>query len=245
MSFGLRRGRVLDAGAIGLREGELPPMPDDVAKRPEGARIDPRLWFEHPDRPLEVEIGSGKGTFLVEESPRRPDTNFLGIELAREFYTYAADRCRRRGLANVRVLCTDAGEFLHWRVPDSIARAIHLYFPDPWPKSRHHKRRMVQDRFLEDGHRILEPGGEIRIVTDHDEYWAWMEGFFSRWAPSDGSGPFIRRDWNDPGSTPGTGGELVGTNFERKYAREGRTFHAAILVRGAGAAPLPDRAPST
>ncbi len=231
MSFGLGRGRTLDPGTVGVREEELPSLPDDVASRPDAARIDPRCWFERSELPFEIEIGSGKGTFLLEEASRHPDTNFLGIEIAREFYAYAADRCRRRGLGNVRMLCADAGEFLHWRVRDGVVDSIHLYFPDPWPKSRHHKRRIVQDRFLEDARRVLKSGGELRIVTDHDDYWAWMESFFERWAPAHGGGPFIRRMWSGRSPESGEGGEIVGTNFERKYAREGRSFHAIVLER--------------
>ena len=75
----------------------------------------------------------------------------------------------------------DAGELLHWRIPDGIIDVLHLYFPDPWPKPRHHKRRMVSDRFLGDVHRVLRPGGELRVVTDHADYWSWMEEHFARW----------------------------------------------------------------
>lgn len=225
MSFGLRRKRELDPGPVGV--AALPPLPDSAVADPRGARIDPRAWFADPARPLEIEIGSGKGTFLLQAAAARPEVNFLGFEWAREFYEYAADRCRRAGLANVRLVNADATEFLHWRCPDSVARVIHLYFPDPWPKTRHHKRRSVSDRFLADAHRVLVPGGALRVVTDHDDYWAWMEEHFSRWcAPASVNGlGFIRQ----PFESPGAGGELVGSNFERKYRREGRPFHAGVL----------------
>jgi tRNA (guanine-N7-)-methyltransferase len=214
---------------VGITGDELGPLPDEIATDPRAAWVDPRGWFPDPRLPLEIEIGSGKGTFLLQEGSERPGTNFLGIEWAREFYEYTADRVRRRGLANVRVLNADATEFLHWRCPDGIARVIHLYFSDPWPKSRHHRRRVVQDRFLADAARVLEPGGELRIVTDHDEYWAWMREHFARWcAPTPtAERPFIPADFAPPGSAGE--GELVGTNFERKYRREGRPFHAAVL----------------
>jgi tRNA (guanine-N7-)-methyltransferase len=235
MSFGLSRGRPLDPGEVGLTAEDLGPLPDDLLSNPLAARLDPRAWFTDPSLPLEIEIGSGKGTFLIQQAARQPDTNFLGIEWAREFYAYAADRLRRRGLGNVRLLNADATEFLHWRCPDGVARVIHLYFSDPWPKARHHRRRVVQDRFLEDAWRVLMPGGELRIVTDHDEYWAWMEEHFSRWsiggaAAGDGSRQmFVRQPFNPPESAGE--GEMVGTNFERKYRREGRPFHAAMLTK--------------
>lgn len=234
MSFGLARGKPLDPGRVGLYQSDLPPLPDDLPNNPRAAELDPRDWFAEPGRPFELEIGSGKGTFLVQQASLEPGVNFLGIEWAKEFMTYAADRVRRHGLENVKLLCTDAGEFVRWRVPDGVCRVIHLYFPDPWPKARHHKRRLVQDRFLADAHRLLEPGGELRVVTDHPDYWAWMEGFFGRWCGAGGVGgvSFERRAFERPESAGE--GEVVGTNFERKYAREGRPFHAAILRKGGG-----------
>lgn len=229
MSFGLSRGRALQPGQVGLTVADLPPLPDDVATNPDAARLDLRSWFEHPERPLELEIGSGKGTFLVQQAELQPETNFIGIEWAKEFWAYAADRLRRRSLPNVRLLHADAGEFLRWRVPDGCLSVIHLYFPDPWPKSRHHKRRMVSDRFMGEAHRALMAGGELRVVTDHDDYWVWMEEHFARWtAPRDGGAPpFERIAFGRPASAGE--GEVVGTNFERKYRREGRPFNAATL----------------
>lgn len=225
MSFGLRRKRDLDPTGVGV---ELPPIPDD----PRAARLDPRNWFPDPARPLEVEIGSGKGTFLVQQAAADPTTNYLGFEWAGEFYEYAADRCRRAGLTNVRLVHADAGEFLRWRCPDGVARVLHVYFPDPWPKTRHHKRRMVSDTFLREAWRVLTPGGELRIVTDHDEYWAWMEERFKKRTGDRGqetgeAARFERLPFERPGSAHE--GELVGSNFERKYRREGRPFHALVL----------------
>ena len=89
MSFGLGHGKPLSTEGVGV---ELPPLPDDIATNRDAGRLDPRAWFEHPDRPFELEIGSGKGTFLVQQAGLQPDTNFLGIEWAGEFYRYAADR---------------------------------------------------------------------------------------------------------------------------------------------------------
>lgn len=229
MSFGLSRGRALVPGQIAIPDDAIPPLPDDILTRPDAGRIDPRSWFPDPARPLEIEIGSGKGTFLLQQAALSPNTNFLGIEYAREFFSYAADRIRRAALPNVRMLCLDAAEFLHWRIPDRCAAVIHLYFPDPWPKSRHHRRRMVQDRFLADAARILIPGGELRIVTDHPDYWAWMEGHFARSVVPAQGALFERLPFSPPDSV--SEGELVGTNFERKYRREGRPFHAAVLRR--------------
>ncbi|MCC6661784.1 MAG: tRNA (guanosine(46)-N7)-methyltransferase TrmB [Phycisphaerales bacterium] len=227
MSFGLRRGRTLDPGAVAAPP--FPPLPEHGL--PGSARLDPRAWFPEPGSPLEIEVGSGKGTFLLARAAARPGVNLLGFEWAREFCDYAADRCRRAGLTNVRLVNGDATEFLHWRCPDAAASVVHLYFPDPWPKKRHHKRRSVTPRFLADVHRVLVPGGELRVVTDHDGYWSWMEERFAQVTGDAAS--FVRMPFEggeDGGRGPGGGeGELVGTNFERKYRHQGRPFHATVL----------------
>lgn len=234
MSFGLGHGRELDdaPGVIGVSAAELPPLPDSVITDRLAGRLDFRSWFAGSPggqgAPLEIEIGSGKGTFLVEQAPRSPGTNYLGIEWAREFYLYAADRLRRRGVSNVRMLHTDAAEFLRWRCPDGIASVIHLYFSDPWPKKKHHKNRVVQHDFLAEVWRVLVPGGELRVVTDHDELWAWDLEHFRAWTePSETAGArfametFVPPDWVGDG-------QLVGTNYERKMC-VAKSAHACVL----------------
>lgn len=216
MSVGLARGKSLDTSGSGIEQAQLPPF--------DQGRLDPRGWFEQPDRPFEIEIGIGKGTFLIQQAPLRPAVNYLGIEQAMEFYRYAADRVRRRGLANVRVLRADAVEFLRFWCAGAVAAVIHLYFSDPWPKKRHHKRRVLQDGTLPELHRVLAPGGELRLVTDHDALWAWYEDLAARHADLFERQPMDR-------SESAAEGEIVGTNFERKYHLEGRPFHTMTLVK--------------
>jgi tRNA (guanine-N7-)-methyltransferase len=226
MSFGLGRGRALLPGDVGIEMKSLAPLPD--APSVEAARamlgFDPRQWFTQPTRRFEIEIGSGKGTFLLQQAELEPETNFLGMEWAGEFWAYAADRIRRRGLANVKLLHGDATEFVRTRVPDGIVSVIHLYFSDPWPKTRHHKRRVVQDHTLREFHRVLAPKGELRIVTDHNELWAWDLEHAAR-----ARDLFEQCAFEKPASAGAD--EVVGTNFERKFRREGRPFHAMTLVR--------------
>ncbi len=219
--------KLFDTTGVEIDHARIPPLPDDLVAHPEHAWVDVRQWFDHPERPLHIEIGSGKGTFLVQEAPHHPGINFLGMEYAREFFAYGADRIRRAQIPNVKMLCLDAGAFVHWRVPSRVAHVIHLYFPDPWPKTRHHRRRMIQDAFLQDCTRVLVPGGELRVATDHLDYWAWMERHFERWAGPEADKPFERLPFEKPAGAKE--GELVGTNFERKYRREGRVFNAAVL----------------
>ncbi|MEK6701908.1 MAG: tRNA (guanosine(46)-N7)-methyltransferase TrmB [Planctomycetota bacterium] len=222
-------------GVISISRDELPPLPDSILSAPASGHLDPRLWFKEPSLPLEIEIGCGKGTFILEESKARPGTNFLGIEWEGEYLAYTADRLRRAQVTNARMLHADAVEFLQWRVPPGVAQVIHLYFSDPWPKAKHHKNRVVREQFLTQAHRVLVPGGELRIVTDHDDYWTWMEEHFARWTTAPGytspSGPlhFERLAYKPPAAA--AEGELAGTNFERKYRLEGRPFHSVTLRR--------------
>lgn len=253
MSFNLGRGRTLDdaPGVVGVLTAgpgaELPPLPDAALQDPRAGFVDLGEWFAPALRssPLELEIGCGKGTFLLEAARRAPGTRFLGIEWAREFYLYTADRVRRAGLANVRVLHADASEFLRWRCPDGCLGVVHLYFSDPWPKAKHHKNRVVQHRFLAEVWRTLVPGGELRVVTDHDELWAWNTDHFASWTTPGGAVPPALRashalpalpfDLLPFSAPPWVGeGQAVGTNYERKKCVEpGKPPHAAVLRKRA------------
>jgi len=227
MSFSLSHGRDLDVTGVGLTQADLPPI--------DGGAIDLAGWFGEARRalPLELEIGSGKGTFLVNQATATPDVNYIGIEYARAFWKYAADRCRRHEMVNVKLVHTEAGAFVRCYVPDASLRQVHIYFPDPWPKARHHKRRLIQAPFLRELHRVLAAGGMIRLATDHADYFEWMIHHAGQVADL-----FERLDFQSPASAGE--GELVGTNFERKYRREGRPFHATILrKRAIGGCGLP------
>jgi tRNA (guanine-N7-)-methyltransferase len=147
----------------------------------------------------------------------RTGVNFIGIEYARWFWRYASDRLRRNSCGNARTFRAEAVYFLREFVPDASISVLHVYFPDPWPKKRHHKRRLIQSPFLLDVMRVLVRGGRLQIVTDHAEYFEQMQAVV-------GASPLRVIEYNRPGSADD--GEYVGTNFERKYRREGRPFHA-------------------
>lgn len=176
--------------------------------------------------PVELEIGMGKATFLTEQAKARPEVNFFGIEWQRWYWRYASDRLRRNGCTNARTVRAEASFFLQEFVPPDSIAVLHIYFPDPWPKARHHKRRLIQPKFLPLVRRVLTPGGRLQVVTDHRGY--WEENIEPAIRAAEG---FDIVDYNRPGSAGE--GEFVGTNFERKYAREGRPFYAIAAVKRA------------
>ncbi|HZZ44824.1 MAG TPA: tRNA (guanosine(46)-N7)-methyltransferase TrmB [Tepidisphaeraceae bacterium] len=175
------------------------------------------------DHPVELEIGMGKGTFLTEQARARPEVNFFGIEWARWFWKYASDRMRRHNCLNARTVRAEASFFLTEFVPTGSLSVLHIYFPDPWPKARHHKRRLIQPKFMPVVERVLKSGGRLQIVTDHQGY------FEENMEPTVKGSNLQVVDYNRPGSA--ADGEFVGTNFERKYRREGRPFYAIAAVK--------------
>jgi tRNA (guanine-N7-)-methyltransferase len=122
------------------------------------------------DAPIEIEVGSGKGLFLRTEAPARPDTDFLGIEVARKYAQFAAAGLATRGISNARVVAADALRIFSELLPDASLAAVHVYFPDPWWKKRHRKRRVMRDSFVRDVERTLVPGGTLHFWTDVEEY---------------------------------------------------------------------------
>jgi tRNA (guanine-N7-)-methyltransferase len=174
------------------------------------------------DRPLELEVGSGKGTFLVFESLRRPGINFLGIEYARRYWLAAADRLRRNRCGNARVVLAEAASFIREYLPDESLSSVHVYFPDPWPKTRHHKRRFLTEEVVMLLEARMRPGARLQIATDHREYFDQIARAVSR--SSLAPAPF--------GPTAAAGeSELVGSNFERKYRGEARTLFTLAAVK--------------
>ena len=120
---------------------------------------------------------------------------------------------------------SEAGAFLRQYAPDGSLSRAHIYFPDPWPKARHHKRRLIQAPFLRLLHAKLRRPGRVHIVTDHGGYYEWILEHAAAVGDLYSALPF------DPEGSADEG-ELVGTNFERKYRREGRVFNAITLTTG-------------
>ena len=196
----------------------------EISLKPENldGKIDFVRLFGRPG-PVHVEIGSGKGTFLVNEARNLPDDNFLGIEWAGRYYRYAVDRIGRWGLTNVKIIRTDAAVFLAEHVPDESVDCFHIYFPDPWHKKRHNKRRLICPANLENIIRCLRTGGQLRIATDHADYFEQIKTVLAGRSEEVEEIDFLR-------PVGAEAGEHVGTNFERKYIKDDRPIYT-IAVR--------------
>jgi tRNA (guanine-N7-)-methyltransferase len=120
--------------------------------------------------PLEVEVGSGKGLFLQSAAAAQPSHNFLGIEVAKKYAAHTAARLAKRNLSNAIIVSGDAQRVFRELLPDASLAAVHVYFPDPWWKKRHRKRRMMNEAFLQDVVRTLIVGGRFHFWTDVEEY---------------------------------------------------------------------------
>ncbi len=172
--------------------------------------------------PVHIEIGTGKGTFLLNQARAQPGNNFLGIEWARKYYRYAVDRIGRWGLTNVRIIRTDAAAFLADFIPDNSVDCFHIYFPDPWPKKRHHKRRFICPANLEHLVRCLRTGGQLKIATDHADYFEVIKTVLTA----------RNEKLQEIDFLPTAGAEAsewVGTNFERKYLKDQRPIYTLAV----------------
>ena len=193
--------------------GRFPASPDEEIWA--GTRFDPQAGFGRR-APFEVEIGSGKARFLIEAARRNPAQDFLGLELSLAYYRICSERLERSGLTNARIVRADGRRFVEAALPPASVRTFHVYFPDPWPKKRQRKRRILDGVFLDILASRLEPGGLLRIATDHAGYAAHIE-------PLLGSVPALERlDW---GRLP----EPPETHYELKYRTEGRAIWRFLL----------------
>jgi len=171
------------------------------------------------DMPLEVELGVGKGLFLLAWAVAHPEVGLIGVERVRKYMKVAALRGARRGLANVRLVHTTAEDLLFRCLAEGSLAAAHVYFPDPWPKKRHQKRRFFRSSNVTRLADVLAPGGLLRVKTDHDAYASVIREVLAG-EPRFASVPVEVAFEGVPAS-----------NFEVKYARESRQVHRLAYRR--------------
>lgn len=182
------------------------------------ARLNPREIFGN-DRPLEVDLGCGDGTFLVGMAEHYKEHNFLGVERLLGRVKKVAKKATRAELDNCKVLRLESKYTIEWLFPEASIDRLHLLCPDPWPKAKHHKRRLIQQEFLEVLFRVLKPGGEFCFKTDHQEYFEWvveeMETFQK----------FQQLEWNEDSFF------YPKTDFQQQWEAEGKSMYQLRFLR--------------
>lgn len=190
---------------------------------PTPLRLDPDLSMDGVSWPgvfgrdgrVEIEVGIGKGRFLLASAESRPDVSMLGIEWANRYLKIAEVRAVKRGLENVRFLRVDAKEFLPRAVPHESVDVFYVFYPDPWPKKRHHKRRFFHPPTPDHVAAALKDGGMLHVATDHVDYWAAILEVLEGHAEFERLPEFGGPDFPMPVDEPLT-------NFEAKYRVQGR-----------------------
>jgi len=178
------------------------------------------------DHPVEIEVGCGKGLFLLTSAQTQPQVNFLGIEIERKYQLFAATRMAKRGLSNVRLVKADARFFLRAFVAAGSCQAVHVYFPDPWWKTRHRKRRVFTPEFAGQCERVLQTGGHLHFATDVEEYFGVMMELVAEQTR-------LRLLQIDQ-QTGMEQGDDSRTNFERKARSLGKVIYRACYERPIG-----------
>ena len=168
--YGRRRGRPLRPGRQRLTETVLPRL---AITLPEAGPLDPRTLFAASPATVWLEIGFGGGEHLAEQAERHPAIGFVGSEVFENGVARLVGEVAHRNLRNIRIFPDDARLLLDSLAPASIGR-VFILFPDPWPKQRHYKRRLVAPATLDRLAAVMQPGAELRLATDDRDYLAWM-----------------------------------------------------------------------
>jgi tRNA (guanine-N7-)-methyltransferase len=208
--YGRRKGKPLKSGRQGLLETLLPALKIPV---PETA-LDPRTLFSHQPRALWLEIGFGGGEHLAAQAAAHPDIGFIGSEVFLNGVAGLLKHVSENGARNVRVFNDDVRRFLPC-LPDASLSRIFLLFPDPWPKTRHAKRRLVSTAMLNELARLLVDGGELRIASDHPVYVRWTLAHAT-------DHPLFHWPARQPGDWRNRPADGFATRYEEKAVAAGR-----------------------
>ncbi len=217
--FGRRKGKQLRSHQSDLMEQMLP----QVAISLETASVDPIKLFEPVVQEVQIEIGFGGAEHLIAKAEAFPDIGFIGCEAFINGIAKALAQVEERNIRNIRLHPADALELLRALPPNSVSKLFLLY-PDPWPKPRQRKRRIVSENFLDLVGKVLKPGAEFRFATDIDDYAAWTLSRVLRhrdftWTPGSSA------DWTSPWQG------WFSTRYESKARREGRSSAYLTFLR--------------
>jgi len=207
--FGRRSGKKLHEGQQAIYDATLP----ELEIKLDGDRLDPRSLFPDAEK-LIVEIGYGGGEHLALEASRAPTTGYIGCEVFTGGIGKMVQAIHAQGLKNVRLFTDDALKLLV-TLPAASLDEVYLLYPDPWPKTRHHKRRFVSPTTLAELARVLKPGGKFHFASDIEDYANWTLAHILR-APDFAFAPEKPGGWHEP--YPG----WQATRYEQKARREGR-----------------------
>ena len=170
-------------------------------------------------QPLEVELGCGDASFLIEYARRNPQTNFIGVERLLGRIQKLDKKGRRTGLTNTRGVRIESAYFLEYLLPPHSATALHIYFPDPWPKKKHRRHRLINENFPSLARKTLSPGGTVFLRTDDADYFQQMNEVFD-----------VAKEFSKT-ETPASLVEIT-TDFERDFNAEGiPTLRAAYQLK--------------
>lgn len=202
-------------------EGRIPPPKIFLPGEDEDAgTVDFTALFGR-DAPVEMEIGVGKARFLLAAAAAYPESNWFGLEIEPGYAELARIRAARAGLSNVRIERLDGKAFVLRRLSPACLAGLHVYFPDPWPKKRHRKRRLVDAEWAEAAARSLSPASLLHVASDHEEYFGVMDEVLSRES-------LLEKLSEDEAGVWSTG-----TSYEVKFLKAGRPIYKAVFRRRA------------
>ena len=196
-------------------EEHLANHPQYVILEPEAAK---GKWHElfGNDNPVHIEVGSGKGAFITGMAQQNPDINYIGIDIQLSVLSYALDKVLTSGAENVKLLRVDGSSLTNY-FEDGEVDMMYLNFSDPWPKSRHEKRRLTYKTFLDTYKQILPENGEIHFKTDNRGLFEYSLASFSQY------GMVINKVWLDLHASDYEGNVM--TEYERKFSEKGQVIY--------------------
>lgn len=168
--------------------------------------------------PVEIELGCGDGGFILTRAQQHPERNFLAVERLLGRARKVAKAIAREQRQNLKALRLESSYVIERLSPPASVSMVHIMFPDPWPKARHHKRRLIQPTFLESLHRALVPGGAVRFSTDHEGYFEWARDMWT-----EAAGWSIAPIWDYTNDPP--------TEFQQLWDGQGRPTHRLHVIR--------------